>query len=652
MIIGATLTILIGAVRNGRAFLADIPGALYVLVGGALLWPVPLDPRRWVTPVVIGGAVALLVHLVVHGREPAAPRAGGATSRIYLGIALAIAAVLLFQNLGGYAGSLQRWEAAVVGGYPDAGPCKTVANVPRSHCSVPYGFAHPFEIGEGVLRHTAQRLVWTGGILSMGNTSLFYGAPTYALFHILGFSTWTLRVSAVIATLLSIVAIYLLAGRFFGSVAGAAAAMMLGLNASMLFYGRYGSSPAGTVLAVLLAVFCTWLFLEADSPTWWMAGACAAALYVATLQYAPARLTVLILLGFIGLVFALEWRRSRRRVTGIAVIVGAAAVVWWLEGLAGGQGFLSGQNEHFFYQTKFPDIVRNVCPTCLAMQPQSGFAYEVALLRGWLKITTAEYLALIQPSVQTQLLHDWDAPRLPYLYYGPLFVFIAWGIGCSLRRWRDRPYVFLLLWVVLGSVPLLLTNRVDSHRIMLFVIPVSLWAALGIGEAARVMARARVPGGVQHLLAAALAITVIANDVQLLWPSRLPDATASEVLSDEVDRLPGSVGVGALIDPPHDTYRNLEFIELTILERERHDPTRTGFFLSESRLTALKDHGGTPPASDLQALEGLVDPTLILAPAGEFRGVATAVQQDGMQVEVAGSPLFRFLRLARPPSAE
>src|SRR5207237_3675496 len=103
--------------------------------------------------------------------------------------------------------------------------------------------------------------------------------------------------------LLSIVAIYFLAGRFFGSVAGAAAAMLLALNASMLFYGRYGSSPAGTVLAVLLAVFCTWRFLESDNPPWWMAGACAAALYVATLQYAPARLTVLILLGFLFVVF-------------------------------------------------------------------------------------------------------------------------------------------------------------------------------------------------------------------------------------------------------------------------------------------------------------------------------------------------------------
>jgi len=620
-----------------------------VLLAGALLWPLP----RWTTPVWIGSACALLIHLFIYGREPAVPRAGGNTSRVYLGIALAIAAVLLFQNLGGYAGSLQRWEASVVGGYPDTGPCTTVRNVPRPHCSAPFGFAHAFEIDQGVLSYTAQRLVWTGGILSMGNGSLFYGAPTYALFHIIGFSTWTLRVSAVIATLLSIVAIYFLARRFFGPVAGAAAAMMLGLNASMLFYGRYGSSPAGTVLAVALAVFCTWLFLESDRPRWWMAGACAVALYVATLQYAPARLTVLILLGFILLVLVLEWRRSPTgRMRGVAVIVGAAAVVWVLESVAGGQGFLSGQNEHFFYQTKFPDIVRNVCPTCAALRPQSELAYQIALLRGWLKITWTEYLALIWPSVQTQLLHDWDAPRLPNLYYGPLFLFIVWGIGCSLRRWRERPHAFLLLWVAAGTVPLLLTNRVDSHRIMLFVIPVSLWAALGIGEASRVMGQARVPRGVQHLLAAALTVTVIANDVRLLWPLQPPQATASYVLADEVDRQPGPVGVGALIDAPHDTYRNLGFVELTMLERERHDPTRTGFFVTESRLIAVKgDHDGAPPASDLQALEHLADPTLILAPAGEFRGVVTAVEADGVRVTEAGIPAFRFLRLVRLPSA-
>src|SRR5690242_19723128 len=76
-IVGAGLTIVIGFLRTGRAFLKDSPGALYVLVAGALLWPVPLDIRRWSTPVWIAGALALVVHLVVHGREPAAPRAGG-----------------------------------------------------------------------------------------------------------------------------------------------------------------------------------------------------------------------------------------------------------------------------------------------------------------------------------------------------------------------------------------------------------------------------------------------------------------------------------------------------------------------------------------------------------------------------------------------
>jgi hypothetical protein len=136
--------------------------------------------------------------------------------------------------------------------------------------------------------------------------------------------------------LANVAVIHALSRRFFGPLVAAATAVLLGLNACALFYGRYGSSPAGTMLAVLLALAATWAFLEHDRSAWWLGAVCAAAFYAATLQYAAARIVVLILFAFIPFALACQWRRlTWRRVVGLAVLVIAALAIWRAEGPSG-----------------------------------------------------------------------------------------------------------------------------------------------------------------------------------------------------------------------------------------------------------------------------------------------------------------------------
>ena len=268
LLVAATATVIWGVLRGRSVIGAWLPGVVLVMFSAVAIWP--LSPGRaawWLRGVVLGGAVAgLLGDVLRNGRkeeEPSGGRAAAAWSgRLYLAMAVLAAGVFLLCNLGGYSGdTLLTWETAVVRWFSDA-----------------------FAAGQSVMHYTLQRFLWDDGLLSAGNTSLFYGAPTYALFHAVGFSPWTLRCAAAVAVLLSIVVAYAVGRHFFGPPVGAAVAVVFALNPCVLFYGRYGSSPAGTLLAVLLALLATWLFLEREESAWWRASACAVALYVATLQ--------------------------------------------------------------------------------------------------------------------------------------------------------------------------------------------------------------------------------------------------------------------------------------------------------------------------------------------------------------------------------
>jgi len=633
LMVAGMVVLAVGLVRYRRAFLNRVSAVVFVELSAFAMWPLsePTVPAlfRWVAMALAAGA---LVTYILQNRNDATepgdePGRDGRIPLIYAGTAIILAAVLLFHDLGGYSGPLVlTWESPVLTD----------------------GFAKAFNAGENPLSYTAKRLLWDDGILSAGHTSLFFGAPAYALMTTTGFSPWNMRVSAVLATLISIYVVYRFSRRFFGPTVAGALAVLLGLNVCILYYGRYGSSPAGTVLATLLALWTVWIFLDAREPRWWMAPVCALSLYVATLQYSPARLVVLIFLGFLFAVAAIQWKQLRGpRIAGLAVIALAAFVVWQVEGHFNAQSsLLAARGEQYFSFLKQPENVDSLFGRRMLSRPMRAdemkLEDKIELLIQVVRTTIPQYLSVVGPSLRPTahgaVVGD-DPPRLQ-LYFAPVVLFIAWGLAHSLRRVRSWKHLSLLAWVVGATVPLLLTNRVDSHRAVLLTIPLMIWAALGIWEAARVMRAAGVSPAIQHVFAVSLALTLVYSNINILYYTQVPQAEAGKTLDEVALAEPGPIAVGALMN-----HREVAWADFALLERQRQDPNKRHQILSEGVRNTLSDDNPTAEGYARQMLRLLENTTLFLAPAERFRRAAGGFRAEGARVAEVGTPAFRILRV-------
>lgn len=634
LLIGASLvTLAIGFVRRGRAFARYAPGVAYVGVAATLFLP-PSVLGLLVVPETAIFAVAglLLVAQVFFLRDAAGddePAVSGRVVQVYFGATLLIAVILLFDRLGTLFPILVAWEATVLDGFAD-------------------GLA----LGQSALTYALRRFYWDDGILSGGHTSLFYGAPTYALLTQVGFTPLMLRISAALATVGSVVTMYVIGSRFFGRIAGVAMALLLALSPSVLFYGRYGSSPAGTLLATLLALLCAWVFLDRDRSAWWMGPVTGAVFFLATLQYAPARIVTIALLGVTILVALVRWRRLWwQRAVGLVLLGLVVNGAWYFEDVNRRTAmFVNARGETFLHFLSSPGTVKGLVGRDVTVREmQAGrltLADKTALLVGVLETTVPQYWAEIEPSTirpARGLAMTFDPPPVS-IYYAPLVIFVLWGIAYSLLRLLDFRHFTLFAWVLLPAGPLLLTNRVDSHRIMLIVVPITMWAALGIREAIRALRSASIPVVVQHVLAATLIASTIYSAMYVLYtePMQNLPPPIGTALAAEIGAIKGPVVLGMEWD-----HREVAWIYMHMLERTRKDPKWQGTMMPEATLHGVsKERGGEPIEIELRNLRRMVDgATVILAPADHYRAAVSAMQRRGVRASERQAASLRYFRL-------
>ncbi len=582
---------------------------------------------RW-WPVGVVALAALGVHVAVGGCV-AEDQAQLAACRdwpvwVYLSAAGVIVGVFLFHDLRGYSGTMMVWEPSVLN-----------------------GFGHALRDRVGVAGYASHMLLWSEGLVSNGDESFLYGTSTYALLNWCGVSLFTMRVASAVLAWMCIPAVFLAVRRLGGVFVATAAAVLLACSVPLVYYGRYGTSLSGSLLGVVVALGCCWLFLEERGGRWWVGLLCAVALFVATLGYSPARLTVLVLVCVVVGASLTRWRRlDRSQVFGLGVLITILSAVLFVQVRNGtADRFLSARGEQLFTMLKQPGSLQEYWKGSTTPSDMTA-GDRLDLIRHLVAKRLSEYFSVLgQPlkgAATVEGVLGGDPPVMPFLY-GPLLPFLVWGFAISLCNVRSLLHLTLLAWFVLSSVPLLLTTRVDAHRALLLLIPLTLWAAVGLREAAKVMRRANVPRFWQHVLVGALIATATFSNANVLQYPTQPSHLAGQVLSKAITSMQGPVVLGATIDQ-----REVGEANLALLERMRRKPTDRGSLLHEAILRALEDNPSPPPDRIDELKQAIIGSTLILAPAESFEAAAVALQRRGFRVAERGPAGARFLVVSRP----
>ena len=610
--------------------------ALGAVALGALLLVVA--PRGWLPVTVVAGiAIAVFGGLTWHtfanrskgddsAIEEPAPKHGSA---LWIGAASIVAALFLLSDLGGYSGPLMTWEPESMRGLVEA--TKNEVSWPRFAIS---------------------RLLWGRGLVSTGHDSLLFGSGTYAIWKLWEISPATLRLMAALLAAACLPAAYGTGRAIGGRNLATAALVVIAVNPVLLFYGRYGTSLTATFFAVLLLL---WLFLTLLNPnlkSQWYGLAAAGAVFLATLGYATGRVVAVAVVTTALLSGTRRWRRlpleSRR---AFIVMASVLATVWCVQAAFDrSREFVSVNREHIMI-TDVPSewvevlLGEDADPTHLSLNDRLVMTKRVAA-------AALSDLRTVLSFSFNRSTHPWlvlggDPPQLP-LAQGSVLLFALWGFSLSLAVWRHRWPLLLVIALAAASLPLLLTTRVDVHRMSLAALPLVLWAAMGLVAASRVMLECRVPAAACHVVAAVLLMLVSADNSTLLFypesPHRSPLVLAVEAGIDSI-REPVVVGIA-------NDWRSEAEIELFLLDRQRLDPGDRSELLWQETVSKLTDDSG-PDAMAIVQIEGMLhDATVILAPFDDFHAAISALNARGMKARSIGDEQPGLWRLDRLPGGD
>jgi hypothetical protein len=472
------------------------------------------------------------------------------------------------------------------------------------------------------------RLLWAQGLLSEGDRSLLYGFPTLYLLTLKS-SLLSIRVFSVAYFLGATLCFATLCKRFCNPTIGRIALFTFGLNELGLVFGRYGSSIASTLFGVVIAFLACASLIARPSIS---RGIFAAfSLYIATLAYAPGRIVVLILLAMtvVGLLEC-RFRPLRLRIYVTLILCAGILLVCTAQGRFGYIGafsYVRGEKFSTMIQSGlWPDrLVERWRAFRAENRPPNAadyLSFGTALVT---EVTIPQMAQLLSPfdqapAVTRNFSHD---PLSLELYAKPLYPFMLVGILMVSRnasRWISNT---LLAWMVVGCAPILLTNRVDSFRTSILIVPLAVWAAVGIAEAINEARRARVPQSIVAIFLVATVIGVTTIRATLLhFPGVSPSATELVITNLEPRFLRN-----ATIGVENIDFRTLALTKIILLHREQHGMTNPATIIQDgSYANLIKPE---PSEERTKALDGLTrnlthNNPLILGP---YNSVAPALEE-------------------------
>lgn len=481
------------------------------------------------------------------------------------------------------------------------------------------------------------RLLWTQGLLSEGERSLLYGFPTLYLLTYSS-SLVSVRLLSALYFLGATIGLAVVCKRFYNPTVGTLLLFIFGLNEVGLIFGRYGSSIASTLFAAVIALgACASL---TTSPSISRAIVSVVALYLLTLGYAPGRVIALLLVGMslFGILGNKDKRISSRVsialvfCAGIILICAVQNHFGRIRQYAHVRGEkLSSMMTTGYWPTPMLDQWRAFKAEARHPTVSDYLSFGTALLTS---ITLPEFEDLISPFDQAQPAarrFSFDPLRLE-LYAKPLYSFILLGLLLSARHTATWIHITLLAWFVVGAAPTLFTNRVDSYRTSMLLIPLSVWISVGIAEALYEARRVRVPRiGIACALLATVVTITVSRALSLHF--RFVQTSLTHVVTSTLEPRfvhNATIGVEDL------GFRQLALTKVLLLSERQQGKPGPGSLLDSEQYATL--NRGTPSAEKARVLEKLVqdlnaNKPLVLGPYGNMLPILQELTRQGFTVQ-------------------
>lgn len=630
---GVALLLLAFGLRRGWRWWSSAPAMCgFVALAGLAVAAAHLRPSSAYAPVALGtlAGAALVWWILVGGAgdstpvEMRPPSAGWAWR--VLGPLLLVLTAVMSVRLTTYLGSLQTWEPPVVTGFGEA---------LRAH--------------ETLARFAGERMLWQEGLVSSSQDSFLYGVPVYTLWLLLGPSLWAMRAVALAWAVLAVLALFVLGRELAGPAEGLVAVSALAANALLLYYGRYGVSLSATLAATVVAAWLVARLRARDPRPPWQLGLAGVACFAATLAYSPARPVVAVLLALVGIWAFERWRPfSRRHLAGVGWLVAVVGVGVAAQAVGGHlRTFHHARGEQLLNILAHPDYASEF----LGYRPpgeRPTVAEGAAIVAQVLRRTVPELVDVLTPGPRTPGLAEEtvpsDPPALPLLP-AALFPFAILGLVQAVRAWREPRHALTLAWFGGIAATVLLTTRVDVHRMWLTVVPLALWAAAGLLAVWRSMRDAGWGVPVRVVSATGLYALLGWTAITYSFPLRLERPGVASAMIHELERITGPVVFGGTFD-----HREQGAIELYLLARVTREAGTPSPLLSQGLLEGLSAESPTPEAlAELRRL--LRAATVVLGPASTFARAAERMAALGYRVAPVREGevrAWRFERLTQP----
>jgi hypothetical protein len=326
-------------------------------------------------------------------------------------------------------------------------------------------------------------LLWGPHLVSLSENSLFYAPLAAVSTTFLGINPWSIRLPSMLWLLATQVLLFQFVRRSQSSVAALGACFFVALSPFALLPGVMGFSVAASRFAALGAVAATVWLLSTSRPRPHDGILAGLALYLATVQYTPARLLVVVCLWIALPTLAIRARHLRKldllRLGGLLMVVALVVGVQTRRDRL--SAYFDGGGETLFQLTLNPTHMRDTIGVDISGREPTWAEVGRA---AWSQVrkNLPELIFYLNPDprrlpVDETVVTSPPHIRMVLLWFVP---FVLLGLVRAIRRCWEPCHAILLIYAV-GVIPVALTcSFLRAFRIDLLALPAAVWCGLGI----------------------------------------------------------------------------------------------------------------------------------------------------------------------------